>query len=206
MQEQVSLQRLGPAHGDEVVAVLADAFRDYPVMRFVAGPQEPYGERLRRLIGIFVAGRVHRRHPMLGLRDEAGELLAAITMTPRGEHPASESLKAFTGESWQWLGAETKQRYDCMVQAWERMPDPGTRWHVNMLGVRQDCRGRGYAVRLLDAAPALAAEDPDCRGLDLTTEDPANLRFYRARGFEVIAEAKVAGGGPDSWMLVKDFR
>jgi GNAT superfamily N-acetyltransferase len=203
--QQFSPQRLGPGQADEVVAVLCDAFRDYPVMRFVAGPQEPYEERLHCLVGIFVAGRIHRDHPVLGLRGAAGDLLAVITMTPRGEHPPPEALKAFAEQSWARLGAETKRRYDAMVQAWSSMPDPGECWHVNMLGVRHGHRGHGHAARLLEAATALAAEDPGCRGLVLTTEDPINLDFYRAKGFQLAGEARVPGG-PETWMLVRDVR
>src|SRR3712207_8832606 len=59
----------------DLVAVMSDAFHDYPVMRYVLGPAEPYDERLRTLVELFVSNRVYRNDPMIGVRDETGALV-----------------------------------------------------------------------------------------------------------------------------------
>ncbi len=50
--------RLDVGHADDAVAVLCDAFHEYPVMRFVLGDSsQNYDRRLATLIGLFVAAR-----------------------------------------------------------------------------------------------------------------------------------------------------
>ena len=190
---------------EDVVAVLCDAFQDYPVMRFVAGPQPPYPQRLAQLIGLFVAGRSLRGHPMLGLRGADGRLAAAITLTPRGDHPPPQALLTLGGSVWTRLGAAARHRYEAMIRAWSWMPQPESYWHINMLGVHPAERGQGYARALLQAACERALGDPLCRGVDLTTEDAGNLPFYRANGFDVLGQS-VAEGGPVTWALAKALR
>ena len=56
----------------EIVAVMSDAFRDYPVMRWTLGADTPGGApfsvRLHRLVQLFVSGRAYRDEPMMGVR------------------------------------------------------------------------------------------------------------------------------------------
>ena len=51
------VERLAATRAEAVTSVLCEAFFDYPVMRYVLGPQGDYAERLTRLIGLFTAGR-----------------------------------------------------------------------------------------------------------------------------------------------------
>lgn len=194
--------RLAGAEADEAEAVLADAFADYPVMRFVLGDAPGYEQRLRRLIGMFAAGRWLRGQPVLGVRDGAGVLAAVATLTPPGDHPTPPELEAITEATWRQLGDAARQRYAMMREAWSRMAgDDPPRWHLNMLGVRRSHQGCGHAAALLRAVHALAAADPVAQGVDLTTEAPANLAFYRRHGFEVVAQARV-GDALTTWSLV----
>lgn len=199
---EYSIEQAGPG---DVAAVLCDAFRDYPVMRFVAGDRDSYDLRLAQLIGLFVAGRSLRGHPMLGLRNPQGHVAAAITLTPPGQHTTPAGLVALGESCWRSLGADAMRRYEAMNRAWSALPAPEMFWHVNMLGVRRADRGQGHGDILLQAACERAMADPACRGVDLTTEDAANLAFYRDRGFVVAGHATV-GDGPETWMLVREFR
>ena len=58
---------LGRDRYDEIVETLWDAFRDYPVMRFVVGEAgDEYDDRGRRLVGYFTESRLARGWPVLG--------------------------------------------------------------------------------------------------------------------------------------------
>lgn len=67
------LDTWSPSRAEEAVAALADAFRDYPVMRHIIGEAgDDYARRLHLLIGLFVAGRVLRGNPILAIEPEHG--------------------------------------------------------------------------------------------------------------------------------------
>lgn len=191
---------LGASNRIEVSDVLCDAFAAYPVMRFVLGDEPPQPERLRCLIDLFVANRWMRGHPMLGVRDSSGQLAAVITLTPPGAHAVPPELAPLGATTWSVLGSAAQKRYDIMKAAWSAMPSADPTWHVNMLGVRSSCRGRGHADLLLRAARRIAADDKHTNSIDLTTEDADNLPFYQARDFVVTGHASVADG-PRTWLL-----
>jgi len=84
----------------EIVSVLTDAFRDYPVMRWTLGADAPslgapYDVRLHRLVQLFVSGRGYRNEPMMGVRDERGVLVGAAVMSL----PSPPELMI---SSWSW--------------------------------------------------------------------------------------------------------
>ena len=55
---------------DEIVETLWDAFRDYPVMRFVVGEAgDEYDDRGRRLVGYLTESRLARGWPVLGVSE-----------------------------------------------------------------------------------------------------------------------------------------
>src|SRR5687768_17757586 len=93
---------LSSAQAEEIVTVFCDAFHDYPVMRHVLGAGDRYDTRLRTLIRWFVNGRVFRKEPLLGIRDDAGRLTGAATMTlPESpDPPAVLPTGMRSGRSW----------------------------------------------------------------------------------------------------------
>ena len=74
-------ERLSDKDFDDVVDVLADAFSNYPVMRFVLGPGGTTAPRLVEMIGFFVFRRIRLGGPMFGVRDETGALVGTAVMT-----------------------------------------------------------------------------------------------------------------------------
>ena len=109
---------------DEVVDVLCDAFRDYPVMRFVLGPNRAdYAADLRTLIGLFVMSRALRGEHLLGVMGDAGLEAAAIVSRPGA--PSPPALAALREDVWSKLGADARGR----VKRIEIKPETTTlRW------------------------------------------------------------------------------
>jgi GNAT superfamily N-acetyltransferase len=189
----------------EIVAVMSDAFHDYPVMRYVLGPAEPYDRRLHTLVELFVSNRAYRNDPMLGVRDESGALVGAATMTlPRPTDPPS-ALLTRRETLWGELGADARARYDEFVTATQRLAIPQPHYHLNMIGVRRSHHGRGLARPLLDAVHEHSRRDGSSSGVSLTTERAENLTLYKHFGYRVVGQAYV-GDAFETWTLFRAER
>ena len=184
--------RLDQSHFDEAVAVLADAFHDYPVMRYVLGPDEPYEPRLDLLVSLFAAGRFLRAEPVFGIRDPLGALIAVATTTPPGDRPAPQSFIDRRESTWTTLGPLARARYEAFAAACNQFAIPTPHHHINMIGVRRTHHGRGLARALLESVHAMAAADPNSTGVSLTTEYQPNLGLYTHFGYHIEGHARVS--------------
>jgi len=191
----------------EVVSVLADAFRDYPVMRNVVGPDAPgltpYSVRLHRLVQLFVSNRAYRNDPMFGVRDAAGALVAAAVMTAPTSPEPPPAFIALRESIWAELGADARARYDAYAAAARFFDGLGPHHHLNMIGVRRAQQRLGLARTLLETVHGLAAADPQSSGVSLTTERPENVPLYEHFGYRVLGHARV-GNEVDTWGMFRD--
>lgn len=185
-----------------VIDVMADAFRDYPVMRYVVGPDGDVIARTRRLIELFVTRRQRRGGPMLGVVDpDAGSLAAAAILTLPVEPPPPDDLAPWVDSVWAELGPEAFDRYQHYAATWPVL-EPTPHHHLNMIGVRRAFAGRGLARRLLTTVADLADRDPGSSGVSLTTEVARNVSLYEHFGYHVVGHQQVA---PDleTWGFVR---
>lgn len=193
---------LGRDERDEIIDVMCDAFFDYPVMRYTLGLNGDYGTRLRQLVGLFVAGRVHRDDPLMGIRGPAGELRAAVTLSqPTSRDPDPEFMELRV-RTWGELGDDARQRYEQFTVAARNAVLPDEHLHVNMIGVRRDFQGSGLARAMLERVHELSSSMPRSGGVSLTTERTDNVRFYERFGYRVVGHANVA---PDfeTWTMFR---
>jgi GNAT superfamily N-acetyltransferase len=198
----MTVARLSSADAEEIVTVFCDAFHDYPVMRQVLGPEGEYDSRLRTLIGLFVNGRVFRKEPLLGIRDQAGRLIGAATMTlPESPDPPGV-LIAHRDAVWQELGQDARARYEAFTSATQRFAIGARHHHLNMIGVCRARQGEGLARSLLQAVHDLTDSDPGSAGTSLSTEHPPNVSLYQRFGYRVVGHARVASG-LETWVLFR---
>ena len=194
----------------EIVSVLSDAYQDYPVMRYVLGPDmpgvgAPYKVRLHRLVQLFVSARAYRSEPMMGVRDGSGALVAAAVMSlPKSSTPLPAFI-ALRESVWAELGAEARSRCDAYVAAANFFAAMPPHHHLNMIGVRRPRQRSGLAREVLEAVHRLASEAPESTGVSLTTERSENVPFYERFGYQVVGHARV---GPDleTWGLFRVSR
>ena len=179
-----------------VVETLCEAFAEYPVMRYVLGPGGNYAERLRTLIGFFVAARVLRDDPMFGIDGDSGLVGVATCTLPGGSPPAE--LDAVRERTWAALGADALERYGNCVRAWEPLGVAEPNLHVNMLAVRPRFQGRGLSRVLLDRVHALSRDLPESVGVTLTTEARENVALYQRFGYRIVGRGEIAPG-LDTW-------
>ena len=202
----LSVTTLSIDHVVEIVSVMADAFHDYPVMRYVLGPDapgaSPYPVRLHRLIQLFVSGRAYRNEPMLGIRDETGALIGAATMTLPGAQSPPPAFIALRESIWAELGLEARQRYDTFVAAANFFADLGPHHHLNMIGVRRTHQGLGGSRALLAAVHDLGSADGASAGTSLTTERAGNVKLYEHFGYHLHGHARVSSE-LESWGMFR---
>jgi GNAT superfamily N-acetyltransferase len=186
------IQILSPSRSEEAAAVLAEAFYDYPVMRFVLGPDGDYGRRLQTLIGFFVAARVLREELVLGVTEADHRLAAVALVSLPGPRPVPDELVRRREVVWHELGGAERARYEAFGQASQRFELESPHHHLNMIGVRPAHAGTGLARVLLDQVHQLADHDPGSSGVTLSTEDPRNLPLYERFGYQHRGYARVA--------------
>ncbi|HUF36412.1 MAG TPA: GNAT family N-acetyltransferase [Gemmatimonadales bacterium] len=185
-----------PASADEVLGPLCEAFAEYPVMRYVLGPDADYQGRLRILVGFFLIARVLRKEPILAVHDGAEVSGVAICTLPG--LPGTPDLEEARAWTWAELGDDARERYQQWVRAWEPLGVAEPNIHVNMLGVPPRFQGRGLGRLLLERVHAMSREHPESRGISLTTESAANVAFYERLGYRVIGHGRI-GPGLESW-------
>lgn len=185
-----------------VVAALADAFGDYPTLRYLIGPAEAsYRARLEALLAFFVAARRARGEPVLGVRAAGAWAAVALASLPDAAAPPG-ALDAVRERTWALLGADARARYEDLGARWRALAAAAPHVHLNLVGVRAAHRGQGLGAALVRAVVARAAAHPTARGVSLTTETEANVGFYRALGFDELGSVDVAPG-LRSWVLYR---
>lgn len=193
---------MSAAQAQHVVAVLCDAFHDYPVMRFVLEPVAgDYDRHLHTLVNLFVMARAYREEPILGIFDGA-ELVAAATLTLPGKRQPPTEFTRLREAVWRELGEAARLRYEAFGKATQAFDIGRPHYHLNMIGARRSHAGRGLARLLLDAVHAMSSRDPVSLGVTLTTEDFRNVSLYRHFGYQVVGHARV-DAQLETWRLFR---
>lgn len=183
--------KVPPEQVNQVVAVLCDAFYDYPVTRYVIGPiSGDYRRHVHTLVNFFVMARVLRGEPMLAVHNDS-DLVAAAVLTLPGEPQPPVELAQLRESVWRELGPLARLRYEAFAEATQKFDVSQPHYHLNMIGVRRSHCGRGLARQLLEAVHAMSRSDPDSHGVTLTTEDPRNVSLYQHFGYEIVGQTRI---------------
>jgi GNAT superfamily N-acetyltransferase len=174
-------------------AALALAFADDPVYRYIH-PGDREWERVGpRFFQILL--RHFAVHATVLTTGAAG---AVAIWTPPEPPPPAFARLAFTLRLGALLGRRIA-RGARVGTALESLHCAAPHWYLAILGTAPAAQGRGLASSLL--APIVDRCDAAGVPAHLETATESNLPFYAARGFAVVGEARVAGGGPRLWAL-----
>lgn len=187
----MKVERLSRENKSEVVAVLCEAFRDYPVMRFVLKSNgDEYERDLVALVGFFCEIRLIRNWPVLGIRDENGLLIGAALANDAVRLPLP-----LPDAPLQQLRQSIGEKAFARLLAYEDQSSKGepdsTHHFLGMIGIHPDHQGKGYAKHLMNAVRDIAIANPESSGICLSTEIPGNVPVYEHFGYRVISEADV---------------
>lgn len=196
--------RLPRSESDETAAMLARAFRDDPMTRFIL-PDAASRERLLPwLMGATVRyglhhGEVYASASPCGIDGAAIWLPPGETRLTFGRMLRAGMLAAPLRLGFAAFGRfmTLAGRVDEVHGRVASMPH----WYLWGLGVAPDRQGRGLGGELLQ--PVLARADATRTACYLETFNPASVAFYRKHGFAVAAEEDITRDGPHFWAMVR---
>lgn len=192
-----AIERQAAIEGDRlraIAAMLADAFHDDPMQRWLFPDESRRRRRLSRFFELDIRHRLNRRSVML-LAGGGGGVAFWQPPGPWGPplHRAPAIAPAFLSvlRHHPVLAARTLREV-------ARHHPATPHWYLSHLGVAPDRQGEGLGGALVTAGTDLA--DAEGMGAYLETTNPDNLAFYRAAGFETARTVEVRGA-PEVWLM-----
>lgn len=184
------VRQAGPADAPAVRTVLARAYHDNPLMRWVLPDEGTRDDACAAWLGPSVD-----RYVALGGVDvlvEDGEVLAAAAWREPGldaQHPVLRTLPTGPGVLAALVGraraADVLARLGAAATWAPAAPAP----YLNYLAVRPERQGAGLGARLLEHR--LRRYDAAGAATWLGTTDPRNVPFYSRLGYAVVGEAEL---------------
>ena len=189
-----------PAPDDRkaVVATLAAAFQDDPVMAFIFPDEADRRLRLPRLMAILYDGDGAHGARFVTQGGEAATLWRAP-----GQGALHWPEKLRHGLPWLHAAGLALPRALAVSAASDAAHPTEPHWYLHIVGCRPEAQGRGLGSAAI--APGLARADADGVAAYLETANERNLPLYRRLGFEVTHEWRVPDG-PHHWSLMRPAR
>lgn len=184
---------------DAVCDVLAQAFRDDPVWRWLV-PDD---------------GRWQRGAPTI-FRHATRPKVAAGTVWIAGDGVDSVAVWGEPGKKPSairdllilprlativWRQAVSGLKFEAAMKK-ARPTEP--HWYLAILGTHPDHQGKGLGSSAL--GPMLDRCDADGVGAYLESSKEANIAYYRRHGFEVVEELRPVAHGPSIWPMWREPR
>jgi ribosomal protein S18 acetylase RimI-like enzyme len=196
--------RLDPARSRGAGIVLARAFHDDPGFVWLFPDERKRVRRASWLCWQLV--RYGLRHGRV-YSTSADPLGAAIWLPGDARFTLGfwRMLRAGLYQAPFWLGPKAVARLLRLTDLFEshhRRSMAADHFYLFFLGVEPALQGKGLGGALI--APVLAEADAQERPCYLETMKERNLHFYRRAGFEVVAEADAAPGGPRFWTMRRE--
>ena len=190
--------------GEERAAVrlLADAFADNPLNRAVIRRTRRASRQRSNAWGLAAQLPLARRHGTVLAGRREGSLAGVLVAAAPWAHPfpAPSLARRVIAALGQGLGAA--ERWDEVFETLLARRPGSAHWYLSLLGVRPECRGLGVGGGLL--AAWLAGVDGAGGAAWLETDEPRNLSFYRAAGFDVRGELELFS--VPVWLLGREPR
>lgn len=187
----MKIQRLTYNEKNNAVEVLASAFHEYPVMRYILKDSDTnYPEHLEALVGFFCETRLTRDWPLLGVY--SGQDLAAIAgINEPIFKPWPEALHDVYNQLGQVIGKGAIQRMEAYDSQAGRYEPKIAHYYLGIIGVLPGHQGKGYAKFLIEKIIEVSESDPNSNGISLSTEKKENIPIYEHFGFNVTGEADI---------------
>jgi ribosomal protein S18 acetylase RimI-like enzyme len=193
MNEQ-SIINLTSDYTEQAANILAKAFENYPVMRYVFSDKTD-AEALACMQKMFQLSCTIRHTlgwPWLGCM--VGDQLAGIAyVTPPELSNATwpKSLKELDLEFDAFIGSDALARFEQYDQHTRNHVPTESHFYLNCIGVNPIYKDQGLARPLLEAVHALAENHPTAIGVALSTENEKNVPLYEHFGYEVTAHSHI---------------
>ncbi|MFN8287597.1 MAG: GNAT family N-acetyltransferase [Chitinophagales bacterium] len=188
----------------QIGAILAEAFINYPLMRFAFdGKTEEV--RKQKLLQLYT-------HCTTAAAIYGGAILnkevnGALIWLPGSAFPLGllREVKSGMAAIPFKLGAKSTLRlmnHDAVPEGWIAKNAGPAMGYIWCVGVKASARGKGLSRVLIEESIA-QMRSGGMREFWLKTEDPVNVGIYQKLGFEVVNEMVVSSSGLRSWMMRK---
>ena len=177
------------------VAVLVDAFSDYPWTRWTVA-EDDHHQRLRALHETYLSA-VALPYGYVDVLGEQSRLVAVAAWIDTARVPV---------DGWRQVGAVASRLAGDRAHAAREAEAvlashrPAAA-HITLatVGVARDQQRRGLGGRVLGMGITRAERDGVPAYLE--TSDASNVRFYQRLGFTVTAVVEIPDGGPRTWLM-----
>ena len=188
-----SVERASPDRIPALAALLGRAFADDPMFIW------PFGAEVTRSHAHDFFLAFDERLSALGwLWATPGDEGVAAWIPP-GEDETMMDLDRELRPSIASLAPDGGARYEAM---WEwiasNLPSEPF-WYLDHLAVESKARRSGLGTALIEHGVSMAQRDGVPAFLE--TARPHNVGYYERRGFEVVADEDIPGGGPHLWFM-----
>ena len=185
-----------------VVAVLAEAFHDDPVMGFIFGegsasePPRGPSDRHGALLTAFMANRILGGrgidHVLVGDGPDGRIGAAAIWLAPHGPDDPQPDPSMTRAVNSLALGEDVMAaRIEALMPLFAASPATPN-WYLFLVGTLASARGHGLASALITEVTDRC--DAEGMGAHLQSSHPDNVPLYERHGFVVTGEVAVEGG------------
>ena len=188
-----TLRRATPADRDPLCRMIVRAFSNDPIWTWVF-PKDRYLPCATLFAGALF--------DMLQPENEvwiADDCIGGAFWAPPGPvHDRDAAFAAHVPALTQAAGGDLG-RLEAMARTVDSARPNELHWYLSVLGTEPDRQRSGAGSALL--AEVLGRCDTSKTAAFLETETPENVVFYERRGFVVVHETDVPGGGPHLWFM-----
>jgi ribosomal protein S18 acetylase RimI-like enzyme len=193
----ITIARAEVADVSTINRVLARAFQDDPVFRWLIPDERARQRALPEVFGAFT--EVYVDHGETYLVDEA----AAALWVPPGVEPFTEEQGASFGQRMvELLGPDAERGLE-LNQLLEEHHPKNPCWYLQYVAVTPEHQQRGLGSELLSTVLDRADADGSAAYLEATNLD--NRRLYKRQGFDTVGELRPTHG-PTLWPMWREPR
>lgn len=194
LQDGHETREARPEEGSQLAQVLARAFRDDPLQRWIFPSDADWAWGSPRLFRATL-----RLWTRFGVVTTSAEREGAAIWVPPGPPPVPKLAE------WRLAGSALvalRRRATLAARAFARMSHHHPKephWYLMVLGTEPERQGRGVGSALL--RPVLDRCDREGRLAWLESSKERNIPFYQHHGFELVQELPLPGDAPPVWLM-----
>lgn len=182
-----------------VARVLAAAFLDDPVFRWLVPDEAERAPMLAPLFDLFTGAFAHHDETHVAV-DRSG--VAGVAMwSPPGVAPVDAADEAALGEALAHLTGPHMARVATCMEIFDAAHPHEPAWFLQFLGVDPRAQGRGLGSSLLEGVLARADAAGEAAYLEATS--PRNRALYERHGFRCTGELPLPDG-PAAYAMWRD--
>jgi ribosomal protein S18 acetylase RimI-like enzyme len=207
LMNQPTLDQLVRAAKQDVPAIvntLAQAFHDDPYWKYSIPNPENRRKALERLFRVSVSFAVQQGEVYASSSNFEG---VAVWLPPGKSMKTSDAIRIGWWNMFSTLYFSGFQGFGRIMRVLDTFEErqkqdaPPRYWYLMQVGVRPELQSKGFGSQLL--TPMLERCDREREMCYLETATPENVGFYQKRGFQIIREAPIKGGGATLWTMVR---